>query len=68
MWFIGLLLLATLGPDAAQTLEVAAGADSDANQYGIIAMHILMAAYFAHLLARTIYLTLKSRSVVRISC
>ena len=68
VWFIGLLLLATLGPDAAQTLEVAAGADSDANQYGIIAMHILMAAYFAHLLARTIYLTLKSRSVVRISC
>ena len=26
-------------------------------RYGILAMHILMAAYFAHLLARTIYLT-----------
>ena len=37
-----------------------------ATPYGIIAMHILMAAYFAHLLARTIYLTLKSRSVLRI--
>ena len=38
-----------------------------ATTYGIIAMHILMAAYFAHLLARTIYLTVKSRDVVRIS-
>jgi MATE family multidrug resistance protein len=38
-----------------------------ATRYGIIAMHILMAAYFAHLLARTIYLTVKSRDVVRIS-
>ena len=37
-----------------------------ATTYGIIAMHILMAAYFAHLLARTIYLTVKSRDVVRI--
>ena len=75
VWLIGLLLLTTLGPDAAgsvasvspdQTLEVAAGADSDATPYGIIAMHILMAAYFAHLLARTIYLTLKSRAVLRL--
>lgn len=30
---------------------------SMASQHDIIAMHILMAAYFAHLLARTIYLT-----------
>ena len=28
--------------------------------YGIAAMHILMGAYFAHLLARTVYLTVKS--------
>ena len=52
VWSLGLLLLITLGPD-------------DATQYGILAMHILMAAYFAHLLARTIYLTLKSRAVLR---
>ena len=52
VWSLGLLLLTTLGPD-------------DATQYGILAMHILMAAYFAHLLARTIYLTLKSRAVLR---
>ena len=38
-----------------------------ATPYGIIAMHILMAAYFAHLLARTIYLTLKARAVLRLS-
>ena len=29
----------------------------DENLYGVVALHILMAAYFAHLLARTIYLT-----------
>ena len=27
------------------------------NFYGVVALHVLMAAYFAHLLARTIYLT-----------
>lgn len=43
------------------------GAVPGATPYGIIAMHILMAAYFAHLLARTIYLTLKSRAVLRLS-
>lgn len=32
--------------------------------YGNIAMHILMAAYFAHLLARTIYLSVKYRKIV----
>ena len=48
--------------DASAEISEVPGATS----YGIIAMHILMAAYFAHLLARTIYLTLKSRSVLRI--
>lgn len=28
-------------------------------RYGILAMHILMAAYFAHLFARTIYLSVR---------
>ncbi len=32
-----------------------------ASQYGIIAMHILMGAYFAHLLARTAYLSVRYR-------
>ena len=31
----------------------------------IAAMHILMAAYFAHLLARTIYLSLRWKTVFR---
>jgi MATE family multidrug resistance protein len=35
--------------------------------YGIAAMHILMGAYFAHLLARTIYLTIKSPRIFRFS-
>ena len=33
-------------------------------RYDGIAMHILMAAYFAHLLARTVYLTVKARKSV----
>jgi MATE family multidrug resistance protein len=32
-----------------------------ADRYNHLAMHILMAAYFAHLLARTIYLTARSK-------
>ena len=34
------------------------------NRYGRLAMHILMAAYFAHLLARTIYLSVRYRKTV----
>jgi hypothetical protein len=43
VWFagIGLLNLSDMASDI----------------YGRIAMHILMAAYFAHLLARTVYLS-----------
>jgi MATE family multidrug resistance protein len=33
--------------------------------YGIMAMHVLMAAYFAHLLARTIYLSVRYRTLMR---
>lgn len=33
--------------------------------YGRLAMHILMGAYFAHLLARAVYLSLKFKSAVR---
>ena len=37
---------------------------SEATLYNKAAMHVLMAAYFAHLLARTIYLTIHRRSVI----
>ena len=50
VWAVGILVLQAVSP--ASPL------------YGRIAMHILMAAYFAHLLARTVYLTLKYRQVV----
>lgn len=53
LWGAGILLLGWLG------------ADLDLSLYGRIAMHILMAAYFAHLLARTVYLSIKYRSTVR---
>ena len=53
VWAVGVLVLQ----------QVAPGSD----RYGNIAMHILMAAYFAHLLARTVYLSVKSRSVLAIS-
>ena len=37
----------------------------EAARYGVQAMHVLMAAYFAHLLARTIYLSVRYRSLMR---
>ena len=49
VWAIGILVLQTVA--------------SDSPGYGRIAMHILMAAYFAHLLARTVYLTVSWRSI-----
>lgn len=51
VWFIGIYLLDSSSFSASP-------------RYGYIAMHILMAAYFAHLLARTIYLSIRYRSVV----
>jgi MATE family multidrug resistance protein len=51
VWGIGIMLL-----DAAPELKSAS--------YGVIAVHILMAAYFSHLLARTIYLSAKYRKTV----
>ena len=41
-------------------LNLIAGPD----RYDILAVHVLMAAYFAHLLARTIYLSVRYRSSV----
>ena len=50
VWAVGILILQAVAPASPS--------------YGRIAMHILMAAYFAHLLARTVYLTLKCRQVI----
>lgn len=60
VYFAGLLVLdsghfATVQPVASDSPEPAPV------RHDIIAMHILMAAYFAHLLARTIHLTLNYR-------
>ena len=49
LWAVGILILQAVAPDSPS--------------YGRMAMHVLMAAYFAHLLARTVYLTVKWRSV-----
>ncbi len=57
VWCVGILLLNSFGTSLS-------GADHDmtssSTPYGVAAMHILMGAYFAHLLARTIYLTIRS--------
>ena len=50
VWAVGILVLQQVAPGS--------------ERYGNIAMHVLMAAYFAHLLARTVYLSLKYRSVI----
>lgn len=52
--FVGVWAIGMLGLD---NVEVA--------RYGVQAMHVLMAAYFAHLLARTIYLSVRYRSLMR---
>ena len=49
VWFAGILILQHVAPNV--------------ERYGNIAMHILMAAYFAHLLARTVYLSAKYREL-----
>ena len=56
LWTVGILLLGWLGSSVD---SVAPGSPS----YGRIAMHILMAAYFAHLLARTVYLSVMWRTI-----
>ena len=52
VWGMGMLALNMYMPHDA---DIAGGASP--TRYGILAMHILMAAYFAHLLARTVFLT-----------
>ena len=60
VWFIGILCLNRFMPSSSTDPSSAVSA----TRYGYIAMHILMAAYFAHLLARTLYLSAKYRKVV----
>ena len=60
VWFIGILCLNHFMPFSATDPSSAV----PATRYGYIAMHILMAAYFAHLLARTLYLSARYRKVV----
>lgn len=47
VWGVGMLVLK--------------GGDACGARYGVLAMHVLMAAYFAHLLVRTVYLTISSK-------
>ena len=62
VWFIGILCLNHFMPSTSTDPSSAVLA----TRYGYIAMHILMAAYFAHLLARTVYLSARYRKVVLI--
>ena len=67
VWFVGILCLNWLGDSSMVSESVTSVADAPSvgyTRYGRLAMHILMAAYFAHLLARTIYLTVRYRKVV----
>ena len=54
VWVVGIVLLGLLTEKQTVAPEM----------YDGLAMHILMAAYFAHLLARTVYLTAKARKSV----
>jgi hypothetical protein len=49
IWGAGMLLLNVYVPQ-------------ETARYGKLAMHVLMAAYFAHLLARTVYLTVSFKN------
>ena len=58
VWAVGITVLNFMYPGAS-------GTDSAGfEEYGTLAMHILMAAYFAHLLARTVYLSINYRKMV----
>jgi MATE family multidrug resistance protein len=59
VWFIGIALFNHFSGVAAGAgaTHLVAGTGSADPAYNVMAIHILMAAYFAHLLFRTIYLT-----------
>ncbi len=60
VWIIGIAWLNLFGPVTDPSSEDILPASA----YGRMAMHILMAAYFAHLLARTLYLSLRYRNEI----
>lgn len=62
VWFAGMICLNVFAPS--EILCPSTEQTGGSTIYGRIAMHILMAAYFAHLLARTIYLTARYRKVI----
>lgn len=55
VWAAGMSCLDAFGPEKEGVAAAVPG------RYGTVALHILMAAYFAHLLARTVYLTARYR-------
>ncbi len=59
-WAVGLVWINLSGPVTDSSTETLLPTTA----YGRMAMHALMAAYFAHLLARTIYLSFRYRKVV----
>ena len=67
VWLIGIFCL-NWSEDPSMALESATSVTDTPSagytRYGRLAMHILMAAYFAHLLARTIYLSVRYRKTV----
>ena len=70
VWAVGILLLNCVPTFFSSELSAAglgSGSGLGAALYNRIAMHILMAAYFAHLLARTVYLTARSKCCFPIS-
>ena len=60
VWGAGMLVL-----HAFPSLSTVHPAVSGATGYGVAAVHVLMAAYFAHLLARTIHLTARYRTLIQ---
>ncbi|MGN0191643.1 MAG: MATE family efflux transporter [Candidatus Cryptobacteroides sp.] len=78
VYYIGSFLLTLLepvlstSPDLSAFLPSSSAPDPSASPAGhsqtpsdLLSMHILMSAYFAHLLARTIYLTLHRRTILQ---
>ena len=59
VWMVGIICLNVFSPADSEAISEGSTA------YGRAAMHILMAAYFAHLLARTVYLSAKYRRLRR---
>ncbi len=69
VWAFGMIWLNIWGPLTGTSstdgpLPAGAATLLPAERYGFMAMHILMAAYFAHLFARTLYLSVKYRKEI----